>query len=63
MRVNLNHNNAMFWALFVLIPGPFSSFNAYAFSTVTVTLDLIQHWVSQVQPARRAHHPAIFIGS
>lgn len=53
----------MFWALFVLIPGPFSSFNAYAVSTVTVTLDLIQHWVSQVQPARRAHHPAIFIGS
>lgn len=63
MRVNFKHNNGMFWALFILIPGTFSSFNAYAASTVAVTLDLTQHWVDQVQLRCRAHHPAIFIGS
>lgn len=36
MGVNFNHNNSMFWALFVFILGPFSPFNAYAASTEAV---------------------------
>jgi len=45
MRVNFNHNNGMFWTLFVLILGVFSPINAYAASAATVALDLTQHWV------------------